>query len=353
MLIFGAGAHVPYDYPTSKDINERLFEIKDRVLGLLSKPSKFPGIVILDKNDLDYQIREITSLFERGGVIQLAGYPSTIDLSNEEIERAVPLKKLETFKNFLTSLTNADCPGLDDFLINYSEKSHNNHYYLLGKLLISYFIYQHELKPTIFKDDWIQIYLNSFFGDTFDEERIKKGDVHKIYTFNYDLLFERKIFKYIFERNKQANPNHAEQVSKLVDSIQIRHIYGSLQKPVSNSFDYYDERFREQNITKSAQQISLVRNGYEWGQKTQFQKDWDSCNQILFLGFSFNKTNLNTLFDGIKVNKKPCFSTNIELTKDVIKRINDGLRTYSLEVQFFENRLNQINCKTLIQERLL
>lgn len=303
MLIIGAGAHVPYGYPTAKQLTElfkALHRDNDKVVFMIN--GKKRGELYSDKVKICKYLSDFR-LVEEPRIL--------LESSNDYY------KKLgDELEQFLIGFGESQVYSIDAYLANYlnrPEESINKLVPQLGKLLIAYFIYNYEKKIPIgfHESNWIQYIINEHLKDRKSLERFFESPPD-IYTFNYDNHFEKSIFSHL----KSYHGFSEDEALKKTKSLNIKHIYGHI--------DSLDTDLEESILRKSLENLFIIgeeRSGDKMEKISQeMGRSMEKAKDVYFLGFGFDELNTKLIFrhrlEGRRKGFYPEFySTNIGFSK--------------------------------------
>jgi hypothetical protein len=326
VFIMGAGASVPYGYPTGKKLRHNIiYSSKGMLDNLIHKNSLVP-------NDL------------------LSVYDSQI---NEFID------------DFKRSAT----PSIDLFL------SRNRKYEVIGKLAIAITILYAETKSKFVEDidekfqDWYSFLLDRMTNKLPKAEDYKRFSKNKVsfITFNYDRSFDYFLHDSLihsFTEIDRDNSNFSEIIP-----FPIIHIYGSLSNlPWQEKNAYYyrkgklDESIRDfEMIYSMSKNIRIIQDRIR-SQEIENAKDLISkAQKVFFLGFGFADENLKVLgIPQLITSEHTVFATVLGFSE---KRINDLRHHFRLNCGIESNQekqafidaslhLEPIDCKDLLDKHL-
>lgn len=255
LLILGAGASVPYGYPTGDELRTELCEPRN-LSKLLENSIKQIGLKLFCDTFMKSQINSIDSFLAKRGEEQISDGKYTFG--------------------------------------KYAE---------IGKLAIANRLNDREDLPKLLEPDedhWLQ-YLWNHMGDASAND-FSKNQL-KIISFNYDRVIEQ-YFQIVIEHSYGLDQKSAFELRK---SIEIVHVYGVLQeiedraygkvptflKPVADCIKVIPEA-RENND----EQFMKAKEMIKWAEK------------ICFIGFGFDETNVRRLgFPGHDLSNKKIYST--------------------------------------------
>lgn len=251
-------------------------------------------------------IERPTVLILGAGASMPYGFPSGRDLMDGIISHLDPkhnsempstLKKFgitdDTLKDFFRSLAYSGRLSVDEFL------EHQPEYLKVGKLAISLCLIPYEEESRLFrskhgetlkKESWYEYLFNELKTpfDSFNENKLS------IITFNYDRSIEHYLFTVLKNAYGKSDDECAEKLSK----IPIIHVYGRLgalpwQGGITRKYEpepFYDE------IESVSEQIKIftevVDNSKEFKEARGLMRN---AKFIYFLGFGYHNDNLNRL----------------------------------------------------------
>ena len=285
VFILGAGASMPYGFPSG----ERLVEqIKDNL-----KADSFVGGRPNENN-----IRPLLKIL---------------------------LKKFkwEFIKSFNNALKHSGTYSIDSFL------TERDDYREIGKMCITYILAEFEFSSVhfnnLYQGDWYKLFWNKI-------SIYKKSNKFDFvfYTFNY----ERSLEYYIYSAFKNLHNMDEEYIKGYFENgFFVNHLHGSLGgldfQKTENVFKYGDIKYLSDpnNLLEISKNIDII---YEANVNDNFKKlhdDLVSAQNLVFLGFGFNKDNMKKL--NIKKftnsSKKNIYATTLGLTNaEIIEAfIND------------------------------
>jgi len=250
VLILGAGASIPYGFPSGGKLKQVILEALDP-----NKGTRFPSIL----NQL--------------GV------------------------KSKIIKDYYHDLYFSGCSSVDAFL------EHRPEFVEVGKLSIAISLIPFEKDNFLFKaknidNSWCHFLFSKMKVDfnSFDKNRIS------IITFNYDRSIEHFLFTVLINSYGKSE----EQCAEKIRNIPIIHVYGRLgalpwqeSQEIKKKYDEhidYDSRNNLKIIYKLSEQINIISddklNISEFN--TSFE-NMSSARYIYFLGFGYNETNMKRL----------------------------------------------------------
>lgn len=391
MIITGAGAHVPYDFPSGMKLTEMIKSLYSKADEVVSDKSYYiPNNQ--EKNKINKYKKEICKLIKEFELVnlpsKLASYNS--DIKDENMNSIVDgfskqLNYINQYNFLMQNQSNVNdeilefiSKDLNEFIIKFGESQTytidtylykklkyniNNNYSNIGKLLIAYFIYKSETKIKIgfHKLNWIEYIINNFLVDESKKLSFFKNTPQFI-TFNYDNFFEKKIFKHLISYHSNAK----ELALKTVNKINVLHVYGDINSLYyENNLDTKaDENMNEDRDINNALELEIYRhsmNGLKVIGEERNSSDKEKISnsifermkdikQILFLGFGFDVLNTSIIFDKsekiIQENEIQLYSTNIGISEYEQEEIQ---KRVPVKIEFFQGE--DVDCLKLIKEK--
>ncbi len=241
VLILGAGASMPFGFPTGKELKREIIEF------------------LKNNNDATR-------------IVENCGYdPKQIN-------------------SFWDALWKSGKTSIDAFLEWEVKDSNSRTDYLpIGKIAMAAMLLGHEKSEKLFvtEDNWYE-YLFDHMNAPFNNFH---GNKLEIITFNYD----RSLEQYLCEVLHNTPPFPCkEECSKKITSINIYHVYGSLGS--LDEIPYGSDPKDPSTVKKCIEKINIIH------EEQLEEKILDKCKGILedakkiyFLGFGFNQKNLQRL----------------------------------------------------------
>jgi len=294
VFILGAGAHIPYGFPSGRNL------IDDVV------------------NQLIYAQRDdaftLNTLPQRGGV--------NIDVVQQKNINA-----------FIQSLSQAGQASIDSFL---NANQHRTGFDILGKVGIAQTLLRVEEKFIVERsndkdgnNDWFEYLFAKMCDGVSKVNNFLRDNNVSFISFNYDRLLEHKFFnalKYSFSTESDKD------TLEMVRAIPIHHVYGSLGEYDPSNFgqiNYWDRAF------KSIQTIHEVVAEHSEAVRSAKQ-ELEQADKICLLGFGYHKENIELLelpriIEQINNNVVACrFSVTNEEMRRVI--LSNRIRERKLEM---------------------
>ena len=323
-LIIGAGAHVPYGFPTSYELFENLKYMHQDFDAAELTPSQQKRYEYFHDN-FDSFVRDAFEIFPLRNL-----YHKTIRPKKESDVTNLIRSEL---KRFINDLVSSRISSIDHYL---SKKAQQNKVAdcLIGKYLITCILRYYE-KKTNFKDDWIEFFMDYFLEDEKRKKRFFESPPN-IITFNYDMFFEQCILN----RLTAFEEMDKQQAINLIEKINISHVYGRINS-LNNSQDH--EILESMNNLKIIGEKDLIT-------QNKIKTILNRTKYLYFLGFGFNQHNMEILFPDKKysqywdsIERNCVCSTNINITREEVQRIQ-SLFKYNISPE-------KIDCLRLLKKR--
>lgn len=303
VFILGAGASVPYGYPTAQQLRE--FIIKN----FAQKYSSY---------------------------LQKRRYISVDESINEA----------NKFSYLIQSFKQSSTKSFDLFLSRNKGK-----FYEDGKFILAWCILYFESISRFNEDidkpetDWYSLLFNLMTDEmtkSSDLEKFKENKL-KIITFNYDRSLEEFLSESLF----YSFSGDRNDVTIISDWISAFHVYGKIydlqwENPEKG------EKYQTNNILdlaeKAKDNIQIIYDERKT-QVAEIQRIISSAQRIFFLGFSYGKENLEALgLNNLINNTQNIYGTALGLTdqerikiKDSILKKNPRFSDYRLKIDELDN----------------
>lgn len=335
-FIIGAGAHVPYGFPTGERFLDDIKMMHPEFLqSYLSNDQK-----VKERHEMlnSFFEEEIVKLIVDSGLV----YSSLSAKPTRSIHDEVRSYCLD----FIKDLGESGVSSIDTFLSMYINKKRDKNYELIGKALIYglIFLYERDNPISFTKHNWIHLIIKRYLN-TREEVEHFFSNPPGIITFNYDNFFERVLFG-----NLTKYHGYSEQESlNFLKKLNIIHVYGSCDS-------VYTKNCKEIEKFKTAISKLLVI-----GEERRSSMDLESIQKailksksIYFLGYGFHYLNNKILFDFPEWqnsdNKGILYSTNIGLSSYEQSKITEDIGC-SIGFSFIDN-VYEIDSFTIINEGL-
>lgn len=238
VLVLGAGASVPYNYPTGWELKNRLTTPSEQLKGMLLRLGHDAAA-----------IEQLSRLLRRFG---------------------------------------AD--SIDEFLGRYPEHS------VLAKHAIAYEIIQCENIDTqlaVCRDNWYTF----LFRQVLDDDSMLKGGLLKIITFNYDLSLEAHIHESLKVRHRLDDKQAADRMK----ALGLIHIYGDVG-PIHafhgtgrNFGRPVDGALKKEEIEVAASRITSITDPLSGDLINGALNTMRVAEDIVFVGFGWGSENVRRL----------------------------------------------------------
>lgn len=263
VFVLGAGASIPFDYPSGAALVKRICNNLSNVQS--------------------HEFREI----------------------HECIQDANPIR------DFRDQLFYSAQQSVDSFL------EHRPEFMEIGKMAITQALIPFENHNRLFVADgtnWYTYLFRKLTTKTSFDNFISKNQIAFI-TFNYD----RSLEHFLFTALKSTYGKNDSECSAVLNSISIIHVYGRLDYLQWQKVDgraYNNSEYSAHILKKSAKEIHIITETEH--DLTDFKRASDLLEKaevIYFLGFGYNPTNLDRLniLSCRKPGPKPVFGTAYDL----------------------------------------
>jgi len=327
VFILGAGASMPYGFPSARQLRKEI---------------------------IDNYFNQLKDLFY------------TVDAKYRKEDMLI----LDLAKQLTVKFKDSGLYSIDNFL------ARNSNYLDIGKMAIILFLLKAEANSNFNEfshspeSDWYSYIYNKHLINELitplDYKNFGKNNVEFI-TFNYDRSLEKYIYNSLLNSFEFAdNEKVVEQISK----INISHVYGSLgtlldMHPQAFKFDIKTIEFGKK--IKSFFELNNLINNIQLMiddvNKEYFINIINKATRIFILGFGFDEMNLKKIdfFDALKPEHK-IYATTKGLKKkfvenlktDIIKRVNDRYKEQKPNIIMTERNLffEDANCLELLETYL-
>jgi hypothetical protein len=275
LFILGAGASKPFGYPTGIELrNEILFG----------------------------------NTYENDIISALNRYDDNTDTFRKDI------------KNFRDAFSKSGGYSIDAFL---EERPKDHPFMYIGKTFIAKILTSREKDNDLrinIEENWY-MYLFKRMRVSFEE--LGQNNISFI-TFNYD----RSLEYFLFDAIKEQFDKGADECITMMENFPIVHLYGQLdalpwQGP--DGKEYSTVKGLNARLRAAPQNIQLINDERDVKSSEYFQKAYkliEQAERIFFLGFSFDKTNLERLrLDRIE-KRKEIVATTYKVEEAELKRID-------------------------------
>jgi len=255
-----------------------------------------------------------TVLVLGAGASKPFNFPTGVELSQRIVEQLGPssgayiLKEmcgisLESTEDFRLSFYHSGKNSVDAFL------EHRPEFIDVGKAVTAWALIPFELEQEIFRyyNNWLRA-LYSNLNTSFEE--FSQNEISFI-TFNYDRVIEH----FLFTSLKNSYGKSDSECRTVLEQIPIIHLHGRLGslpwqdgKPRN-----FDPKIDREALDVSIKELKIIHEDINDGRDADFRRAKDllsKADRILFMGFGYNKTNLDRLgVGGLDTNK--AFGTSV------------------------------------------
>lgn len=304
VLILGAGASVPYGFPTGTKLRQNILDLfKEEI-----------------KNDWDFRKHpRILGKYEK----------------NEIWNYIRSIQGIDGLSRFISALQKSKKYSVDAFLERRTE------FLEIGKALISMVLISKEAEQYIdnAESDWYQYLLNEMEAPV--HEFLQNNIT--ILTFNYD----RSLEFYFFNSLKNSYGLSDDETVTLLQSIPIIHLHGTLGNLpfITNaSSRLYNQVRSIEAIKICSVNIKIIYENEIELERFKFAREhMEDADIVCFLGFGYNPTNLERL--GVKevLRGKAVYGSTYGLTGSEVKRIG---KYFNHQINFpldFRDNLDVLN----------
>jgi hypothetical protein len=279
-FVLGAGAHVPYDMPSGKELTSKIIKLLPESMNPV-QGSRMPVF-----------IETYWSLYGTSG----------------QIERVCV--------DFRHKLDHGIQSSIDSFLRFYAKKPG---FEQIGKLAVAMVLVPMEFKMKwrrgVPEDDWLSYLFDALYKGCHEsiDQFIEKNKNVSFVTFNYDRTLEH------FMTIKLANTygiSRENAWDKISEWNNIIHIYGSLGKFSVSSLEVSSEPNNPMRFKEPADSIKLMYDDRD-EEKTidNAKKTLKNSQTVVFLGFAFDSDNIERLeLNNVCSNKSILAATTYGLT---------------------------------------
>lgn len=255
LFILGAGASVPFVYPTSGELrHEILFESNKYEVDIVRALNLYDDNV----KDFYHSIEEFKEAFSKSGVY-----------------------------------------SIDSFL------EHRPEFMKIGKTFIAKILISCEKEDNLrnAKNNWY-MYLFDCLKGSFGQ--LDQNNISFI-TFNYD----RSLEHFLFEAIRNQFGREPKECTEMINNFfPIIHLYGQLDplpwQEETHGKEYSSTKNLVKRLIAAPRNIKLISDEQDVGKSENFQEAYkhiEWADRIFFLGFSFDETNLKRLNISLMKNK--------------------------------------------------
>jgi len=255
LFILGAGASVPYGYPTGKELR------KEIVINFCKELEK----LLLPNDD-----------------------------SIRKVERA---RYLPQANEFVDAFNKSSIESIDKFL------SFNPRFSSIGKIAITLSIllkeqssrFREDMEPSANKQNWYSLLFNQMVSSFTDPDDFKKFSDNKIafITFNYDRSLEQFLFESFINTFSEKMSAFGKKLKEYIP-FPLIHVYGQVDAIVWHGGRDYKADFDFKTIVELSTGIRVIgerTNNFEVAFPDFFKK----FKRLFFLGFGYAEENLNAI----------------------------------------------------------
>lgn len=310
VFIIGAGAGVPYKFPTGEDLRIKIIQ-----------------------NFINLYTRDVSSALDQFPESRLIFSPRRL-------------------KNFINDFNKSKTQI--DFFINKNRTLFKD----IGTLAIVLTLFDYERQCNFWQagingeEDWYRVVWDSLIEDLFDpnEYDISQNKISFI-TFNYD----RSLEQYLYESLKYLHTEIPdEDIQKVFQSIKFYHVYGSLA-----DLDWQNKSggvsFSPPNVIDYSLLINNIKSIYEERKSSQLlatiHQEISEAKRIFFLGYGYIKQNNSILkLKELIVESHEVFGTAYNNSPRQIQKIKNKLSDNSTLRERFN--IESTSCKKLLEDFL-
>ena len=252
----------------------------------------------MSQMNLAARLRNETVFILGAGASVPYNYPTGTELVRQIVKGKLPaksaLKGHKDFDDFRANLAGAKARSVDIFL----SRDKHRRFEAVGKLAIAEQLILCEHHDKIFapqiEDDWYEYVFNTVLEHTTDLIEVANIPLAFI-TFNYDRSLEH--FLYTFLRSNFPN-NTTNEVIAVIDKINIIHVYGCLgplewQDPSGRP---YSSLISKAIVKEAANNILIMHEGTRDSDAFKFARALlEVADNIMFLGFGYHSANMERL----------------------------------------------------------
>lgn len=358
LFVLGAGSHIPYGFPSSYDLlkeieemlsfirsNKHLFTVESKEVFL--KFYRNGNIEARELAELDQEesivLKKIYGMMSLYVNIVFDSRNSQYVLHNYSIESQCSIISTVfcAYTNEFENIVEASPGSVDEYLLreDFQQELHlqqhiplmDVHIKLISPLKVALlyllsFKQKEILNMKRLNADWIQKLLSMMFRGYNQNEKYPK-----FVTFNYDTYLEYRFFKYL----KNIVRLNEKEANKVIEEINIHHVYGKVCEEWIDSYRLYPVNIDDiKTIGAERGEVNL---------EVVIEKD---IELIVFLGFGFDATNINTLFANLfkgKEQKVYAISTNIGLSSHQQKHYTSELLRYNIALEFVDVKTDSLS----------
>ncbi|GAB4157910.1 MAG: hypothetical protein Tsb009_35090 [Planctomycetaceae bacterium] len=327
VFVLGAGASVPYGFPTGVGLRNKIIELNKTVFrNADANPDHFRSML---KTPLDDQANLIAE-----AVFLANNEPFS---PNEIYDQALRISQLiDRFERSRTL-------SIDRFLSRRNEPDKT-----IGKCLIAYFLIQHENERALHNEKnncWFS-YVSALMDSESPNDYIRNVS---FITFNYDRSLEH-LFHQAITHGFRVSPQEANQYAAKIPIVHLHGRLGYLEWQ-DNAQDAlirnYNHHRTPETIAAAAQEINIISENVE--NSVDFQQAHDLLSKaevVYFLGFGYDEENVRRLnLDENLIDCEQVFGMWRGITKSEVRRIQKSLPANFM----LAKRAGRIGCKCAIK----
>lgn len=200
--------------------------------------------------------------------------------------------------------------------------------------------------------DWVSIFFHKYLAKITADSDISKVDFSnlKIITFNYENIFKNR-FEFLL--NHFTEKLSAEEVSKYINSLEIKHVYGELNLSSFNNTSDYRNFDNHKNASNDIYAIFEERDVID----DSYLNILRNSSNIYILGFDFDEYNCNKIFFNQKLisltKSLTLYCCTYKFGEHRYQILKDKLSNFDLFKSQPQNKfylLNNINCQGFISD---
>jgi hypothetical protein len=306
VLVLGAGSSLAFGYPLGSNLRQRIIEIESQ---------------------------------QNESLLSVAGLRNDTD----------------TVYRFIKTFRDSQMYSIDAFLARRPEFAD------VGKKIIATILLSIENETALgaieHEDHWYRYLFNHITEEQWDRTNFTNLS---IITFNYD----RSLEHYLLHALKNAYGKSEEETIQKLETLKIIHVYGSLGPTLpkyGTGYFPYNGKLSPEKIAAAANEIQVIPEGRNDSETlTNARNLLAHANTICFLGFGFDRTNIERL-GGNKTCSNPTknsnitiyrkvFATALGLTQTEISQIGALLGQENINLR---DTFKQSNCISLLRETLI
>ncbi|PJE14250.1 MAG: hypothetical protein CK430_05410 [Legionella sp.] len=313
LFILGAGASLPYGYPTGLNLVKEIINNidKDEIFFPLRHSESFANLNLERFTNNLVSCPKIQNIPDNVPVNN--NYPIKAGVTVDMIQvdnkgfyfPRTPLNDLLELKELKDALIQFSPISIDTFLRD------NPKYGAAGKIMIIYTLLKlenlNDFKPSSpeksnkLDDNWYPYLLNDIlYGCAENPDNILNSNLN-IITFNYDMSLDHYLIDTLSKIEVLVSKFPDK---KYLNNIKIHHVYGSLYHPDALEYGKYyyknPSSNRDLGNTKRFEAANRLQNNiltmYEdRASLNSIEQDVEGAKEIIIIGFGFDRSNLDVL----------------------------------------------------------